>query len=108
MQISGPTTDVFEMIFEQASTPNAALRFFANIKNTGSSNTMSVRVTATDAFGTTDTDTLSVLAGLAQVIDAVLTTVGVTAGPPYTYYKIEVKSAVGGLSTTFDLRAELF
>jgi hypothetical protein len=72
-----------------------------SIKNTGA-NSLRVRRTGTDGYGTTDFMEDVVLAGATFVwpMDTALT----TALPEFVSFTVSVRSEVAGLSTTFDLR----
>ncbi len=79
------------------------------IKNTGA-NSMDVRETVTDAFGVTEAVTTTVLAGANLVLkrmDDQFNAPAGTAYPPYVSYKIEVKSTVAGVPTTYGYQQNL-
>jgi hypothetical protein len=71
------------------------------IKNVGGSNSLEVRETWIDAFGTTVTVTTTVAAGGTRQLLALDNTVS-TAFPPYTDYKVEVRHPTS--ATTFTHR----
>ena len=97
--VGGSTTDAF---VDQFTHVNAkGLTGGGSIKNTGGSNTMTVRITAIDAFGTSDTSDTDVLPGGAltwSMADAVGTSL-----PQFVSYKVSVKSTSAGNATTFTL-----
>lgn len=93
------TTDGFTVLLEVRNPQGQ--NFLAAIKNTGS-NSMDVRETATDLYGVTDTRTTTVLPGGVLLLSGDQTVT--TAVPPFTSYKIEIKSTSPGFSTTADLR----
>jgi hypothetical protein len=76
---------------------------FGTIKNTGA-NSMDVQETGTDLFGpTTDSQiTTPVLPGNYLVLTA--RNVCGTAVPPYTTYKIDVRSTTPGSPTNYSLK----
>jgi hypothetical protein len=97
--VGGTTTDPFVDQFTHVNTKG--LSGAGSIKNTGGSNTLTVRITATDAYGTTDTQVADVLPGAAAAW-SMLNAVG-TALPTYVSYAVGVKSTSTGNSTTFTL-----
>lgn len=71
------------------------------IKNTGGVNSLSVKESVVDAFGTAANQTTVVLAGTDLRLDcAPVVNIG-AARPPLVSYKVEVKHPVA--ATTFDL-----
>jgi hypothetical protein len=93
------TTDSFVQLV--GVTNSQGQNFLGTIRNTGV-NSMDVREFATDLFGTSDTKVTTVGPG-ADLILSGDQTVG-TARPPYSLYRVEVKSTAIGLSTTAELR----
>lgn len=91
------TTPAFVEVFEHAC-PNG-LMGIGTIKNTGG-DSLEVKETGVDLFGTTDSVTTVVGAGSDHTLNpqANLT----TARPPYERYKVEVRHPA--TATTFDLR----
>jgi len=106
MTLTGTTGDAFEQLFSQ-SYGGEGLRFWGGIKNTGGSNSMSVRVTVTDAWGDTESGTVTVAAGVKLSFDAIVSTYS-TAQPPFTAITVEVESTSAGNSTTYELHTLLF
>ena len=97
--VGGTTTDVFVDQFTHLNTKG--MTGSGSIKNTGGSNTMTVRVTAIDAFAVTDTATFDILPG-ASATYTMMDAVG-TALSPFVSYVVAVKSTSAGNATTFTL-----
>jgi hypothetical protein len=97
--VGGTTTDSFVDQFTHLN--DKGLAGAGSIKNTGGSNTLTIRITATDAYGTTDTQVADVLPGAATAW-SMLNAVG-TALPTYVSYAVGVKSTSSGNSTAFTL-----
>lgn len=100
LSYSGTTTDSFVTVFTK--TYATGLIGVGTIKNTGGSNSLSVKETITDAFGVTDSVTSVVTFGSYRTIDA--TSVIGAARLPYTSYTVDVKSATPGSATTYSLK----
>lgn len=97
--VTGVTVNAFTLLTDIASS--VGVDGFGTIKNTGA-NSLDVQETGTDFFGTTDTlITTPVLPGNFLVLSA--RNVITTAVPPYSDYKIEVRSTVPGSPTNFSL-----
>jgi hypothetical protein len=97
--VGGATTDAFVSQFTHAN--DKGLVGGGTIKNTGGSNTLTVRLSATDVFGTTGTFDADVAPG-ATASWSMLTNVG-TALYPFVSYSVLVKSTSAGNPTTFTL-----
>jgi hypothetical protein len=93
------TTDVFVSQLTHENTKG--LTGGGSIKNTGGSNSLTVQLTATDAYGTTDTQD-TVVPALGSATWSIANAVG-TALPPFVSYAVAVKSTTPGLPTTFTL-----
>lgn len=97
--VGGTTTDVFVDQFVHANAKG--LSGGGSLKNTGGVNSLTVRLTATDVYGTTDTQDTPVPFGGAATW-SIANAVG-TALPPFVSYKASVKSTTPGSPTTFTL-----
>jgi len=106
MTLTGTTGDAFEQLFSQ-SYGGEGLRFWGGIKNTGGSNSMSVRVTATDLWGDTEALTIVVPFGEKLSFDAVMSAY-MSAQPPFSTITVEVMSTSAGNSTTYEMHTLLF
>jgi hypothetical protein len=99
IQKTQATTDSFVQ-FVEVTNPQGQ-NFLGTIRNTGV-NSMDVQESVTDLFGVSSTKVTTVGPG-ADLILSGDQTVG-TARPPYSLYRVEVKSTAIGLSTTAELR----
>jgi hypothetical protein len=102
---TGATTDPFVSILPAGAQPllnKGGLVGVGTIKNTGA-NDMVVKEIVTDAYGVTDNQTTTVLAGGDLLLDTLLGNVN-TAKPPYVSYDIQVQSKVAGTPTTYNLK----
>jgi hypothetical protein len=97
--VGGATVDAYVSQFTHENTKG--LTGGGSIKNTGGSNSLTIRLTATDAYGTTDTQETPVPASGAATW-SIANAVG-TALPPFISYAVAVKSTTPGLPTTFTL-----
>jgi len=95
---AGATTDAFVTQFTHENAKG--LLGIGTISNTGA-NSMDVRESVTDAFGTTTSVTTTVLSGNSLMLDEQVNIN--TAFPPYLSYAVAVKSTAVGVPTTFDL-----
>lgn len=97
--VGGTTTNAFVDQFTHLNTKGMVGG--GSLKNTGGSNTLTIRLTATDAFDVTDTQETEVLPGAAATW-SMASAVG-TSLAPYVSYKVAVKSTSSGNHTTFTL-----
>jgi hypothetical protein len=93
------TTDAFVEITGETNMSDG-LKFVGGIKNTGVTNSMTVKITVTDMFGTTDSQSFVVNSLVKLNFDSLISAI-TTAQPPYCSILIEVQSTVAGLSTTY-------
>lgn len=100
--LSGVTTDGYVALFTDAFT--SGMLGIGTIKNTGGVNSLKVRETVTDAFGTIDATTETIVAPGADYMLDPQTNFG-AARPPYVSYTVEVKANSAGNQTTFSLRS---
>lgn len=108
---TGSTTDAFvtvKMTLSGLGTSDPGTRVNPSgligqgtIKNTGA-NSMDVKETVTDLFGVTDSVTTTVTAGNDLLLSMAVNMN--TARPPYSSYKIEVKSTSAGNATTYNYK----
>jgi len=108
---TGNTTDAFvtvKMTLSGLGTSDPGTRVNPSgligngtIKNTGA-NSMEVRETVTDAFGTTSSATTTVTAGNDLLLSMAVNIN--TARPPYVSYMIEVKSTTPGNATSYNYK----
>jgi hypothetical protein len=97
--VGGATTDPF---VDQFTHENAkGLTGGGSIKNTGVTDSLTVRLTATDVYGTTDTQD-TIVPPSASATWSIANAVG-TALPPFVSYKVSVKSTTPGSPTAFML-----
>lgn len=96
---TGATVDAFTTVTTQVAT--SGLGGIGNARNTGAKG-MTVQITVTDQYGTTVSTTTNVAPGNDTKLDP--TAVVSTAVPPYTSYKVEIKSQNAGQPTTYDVR----
>jgi len=94
------TVDGLTLVFSHHN--EKALDGSGSIKNTGGANTLTVRRSVTDAYGTSATQDDDVLPG-ASLNWRVDEAIG-TALPPYETFSVSVRSTVAGMSTTYSLR----
>jgi hypothetical protein len=94
------TVDALTSVFSHHN--EKALEGSGSIKNTGVTNTLTVRRSVTDAYGTSATQDDNVLPG-ASLNWRVGEAIG-TALPPHETFSISVRSTVAGMSTTYSLR----
>jgi hypothetical protein len=99
---SGSTTGSFVSVFTVSAPFAGHLDGIGTLKNTGA-NPMEVRETVTDAFGTTDSATTPVPAGMDLPLD--LRTNFGTARPPHGAYTVEVRHT--GSATTYALKMQM-
>lgn len=97
--VGGATVDALVDQFTHANTKG--LTGGGSIKNTGGTDSLTVRLTAIDVYGTTDTQDTVVPSG-GSAVWSMANAVG-TALPPFVSYKVSVKSTTPGLPTTFTL-----
>lgn len=94
---SGTTAAAYVNVF--TLTNQKGLTGVGTVKNTGVTNTMTVKETATDAFGVTDTVETDVTPGDSLNLSA-QANVG-TSRPPYVSYGLDVKDKVAASHTTY-------
>lgn len=96
---AGTTVDALTTQFTHLNAKG--LTGAGSITNTGVTNSLVIRRTATDAFGTTDFFENTVLPGavLTWPMDTAIT----TALPPFVSFAVAVRSASAGNPTTFNL-----
>lgn len=97
----GATVDALTAVFTHANAKGLG-GGGGTIKNMGGSNSLTVRRTATDAFGTTDFLEDVVLPGASLTWP--MTAPVSTALSPFVSFMVSVKSTSAGLPTTYDLR----
>ncbi len=98
----GATVDALVEVFTH--TNQKGVIGVGTIKNTHGTNSLTVRETAEDFFGTTATlDTPVAGGGTSFFILDPTVTIG-TARPPYKSYKVEVRSTVPATPATYDLQ----
>lgn len=98
--VTGATVDGFVTLFIHENPKG--LMGIGTAKNTGGVNSMDIRETVTDVFGTTSSVTTPVAAGGTLMLDEQVN-IG-TAVPSYVSYEVAVRSTVAGNPTTFDVR----
>lgn len=103
-QFTGTTTNSWASVFEFGDTD--AVACICSLKNTGS-NTVSIKLTLQNAYGGNQNDTFLVLPGgiwsESSVAEKLL-----GLDPCYSLFRVEVKSTVVGLHSTYDCRAIQF
>lgn len=98
-QILGSTTDDYADVYNE-TVLHGMLRC-TSIKNVGGVNSMTVKLSATDAYGTAATPVEYVLLpGLAKVFTSFDPGLGLVA--PWETMHLEVKSTVAMMSTNYD------
>ena len=97
--VSGATSDGFAVQFAHAN--QKGLLGVGTVKNKDGLDSMDVKETAVDFFGTTDSVTTVVLFGNSLLLSAQVNIA--TARPPYKSYQVEVRSTVPGSPASFDL-----
>lgn len=95
---TGTTTAAFVELFTHKNKNGVVGTGHA--KNTGGVNSMDVRISVTDAFGTSANATSTVAPGADLLLDPAAN-IG-TARSPYVSYKVEVKDTVAASHTTFN------
>lgn len=98
--IGGTTTAVLVQVFTHKNSKG--LTGIGTIKNTGGVNSVDVKESVTDAFGTSDSQTNTVAPAADRPLNPAVN-IG-TARPPYVSYKVEVIDTVGGSHTTYNLQ----
>lgn len=94
---SGTTTNAFVTIVD--ATNASGLHGSFSVKNTGATNTMTVRFTWTDMFG--DTTTSSSNAGPGNKVGTVVEGNGIGGSGPFKELKVEVQDTSSGNHTPF-------
>ncbi len=100
LAFTGNTVDALTQIFTK--TYASGILGVGTIKNTGGSNSLTIRETGTDAFGITDFVETVVAHSTAKIIEPryVLN----TATPPYTNYTVSLKSTSPGNATAYNIQ----
>lgn len=98
INLTGTTTDGFVVVYD--ATNSAGLLGVAAIKNTHGSNSLSFKEEFTDIYTNTYSTTATVTNG-AYATRNLLATVG-TVYPPYTEYKVSIKSTSAGNAATYN------
>lgn len=97
-EVTGSTTDDYAEVYNE--TFNHGMLRCVSIKNTGG-NTMTVKLSATDAHGTVATPVeYAVLPGLSKVFTSFDAGLGLVA--PWEVMKLEVKSTISSMHSTYD------
>jgi hypothetical protein len=95
---SGTTTDAYVVVFD--ATDVKGLHGCVNVKNTGLTNALAVRLTLTDMYGNVVPQTPVLAGGIITAYD-LDGTVGGNSWPPFKEAKLEVKANVAGAQTTY-------
>jgi hypothetical protein len=100
---TGSTVDANVTVFD-AVQANGIVGI-GTLKNTGGTNGLIVRESVTDKFGNSISQEHTLPEGWDYPLDpgANFGTPGSQVYPPFTEYKVEVRSAVSGDSTTYEL-----
>lgn len=97
--VSDTTTDDYFQVYNE-TVPHGMLRC-TSIKNVGPSNNMTIKLSATDAYGTVATPVeYVILPGLSKVFTSFDAGLGLVA--PWETMKLEVKSTISSMPTDYD------
>ncbi len=97
---TGSSADAYASILSLAGA--SGIIGHGTVKNTLGANTLTIKRSATDAFGTSSSTEDDILPSSSLSYD-ISEPIG-TAVPPYTAFAIEVKSKVGGASSDYSLK----